>query len=92
MPGGGVFSNLFGWPGTWGTGGNLVAWVICGGAAAVWLRAKLKAHHLAEMAQARKHHAELLAQAQEHHDATQRLLAAHCTELKQHITDTAGKG
>jgi hypothetical protein len=34
----GILTDLFG-PGTWGAGGNLVAWVICGalGVTAAWL-------------------------------------------------------
>ena len=38
VPGGGILLTLFG-PGTWGAGGNIVAWVICGAltAAGTWL-------------------------------------------------------
>lgn len=25
-----IWHALFGWPGSWGTAGNLVAWVVCG--------------------------------------------------------------
>ena len=66
----GVVRDLFG-PGTWGAGGNLVAWVLCGAMAGGWLRAKLKAHETL----ARLHHQQKLDQAQEHHDA----LVAHVT-------------
>ena len=54
----GVLRDLFG-AGTWGTGGNLVAWVLCGAVAGLWLRAKLKAHE----ALARLHHQQAMDQA-----------------------------
>jgi Na+/melibiose symporter-like transporter len=62
------FSDLFG-PGTWGTGGNMVAWIICGLLAGLWLRARMQAHLAVQMAQARRHHQEKMAQAEEHHQA-----------------------
>lgn len=58
-----IWNALFGWPGTWGAGGNLVAWVICGGLAAAWLRAKLKAHQ----ALAKRHHDQVMATADAAH-------------------------
>ena len=72
-----IWTALFGWPGAWGTGGNLVAWIICGAIAGLWLRAKLKAHHLAQLAQGLRHHKALMAQAQKHHQ-----------ELMAHVTAT----
>ena len=88
---GGVLRNLFG-AGTWGTGGNLVAWIICGVLAGLLLRAKLKAQD----ALAKLHHQQAADQRQEHHDAAmdqiKLQLATHCTDLKQHITNTAGSG
>jgi len=82
----GTLKDLFG-PGTWGTGGNLVAWILCGLLAGLWLRAKLRAqaalarlHHQQATDQRQEHHDAAMAQAQEHHDATQ-----------QHITVTSGK-
>lgn len=71
-----ILTDLFG-PGTWGTGGNMVAWVICGCIGFGWLHAKEKARHLAKMRQADDQHAELMAQGAEHHEA-----------LKEHITAT----
>lgn len=82
----GIVRDLFG-PGTWGTGGNLVAWVICGAVAAVWLRAKLKAHHLAELAQAARHHKELMAQAATQHQELKAHITAHCADIREHIDD-----
>ena len=86
---GGVLRNLFG-AGTWGTGGNLVAWVLCGLLAGLWLRARLRA----QTALAKLHHQQATAQRPEHHaaamDQMKRQLAAHCTDLKDHITQTAG--
>lgn len=46
---------LFG-PSTWGAGGNMVAWVICGALGFGWLHSKEKARHLIRMQQAEKHH------------------------------------
>jgi hypothetical protein len=63
-----ILTGLFGWPGTWGTGGNLVAWVLCGTAGFAWLHAKQKARHIQALAQSAQHHKELLAQAEKHHD------------------------
>jgi hypothetical protein len=51
---------LFG-PSTWGAGGNMVAWVICGCLGFGWLHSKEKARHLARMAQAQRHHAAVMA-------------------------------
>jgi len=88
-----VFTALFGWPAAWGTGGNLIAWVICGALGGLLLRAKLQAHQVALMAQAARHHKELMAQAAEHHQALKEhvsvQLAAHCTDLKEHISKVA---
>ena len=61
---------LFG-PGTYGAGGNMVAWVSCGASAGLWLRGRLKAHE----ALARLHHQQKMAQSQANHDA----LIAHVT-------------
>lgn len=76
-----ILRDLFG-PGTWGTGGNMVAWVICGVIGLGWLHAKEKARHLARVKQADQHHAEAMAQAERHHE-----------EMKQHVTErTSGNG
>lgn len=49
--------DLFG-PGTWGTGGNMVAWVICGVLAFGWQhRQNLKLHHAREAAAEARHQA-----------------------------------
>jgi hypothetical protein len=69
---------LFG-PGAWGTGGNMVAWVICGALGFGWLHSKEKARHLARMTQAARHQKELLDQAAEHHE-----------DMKRHVTETIG--
>jgi hypothetical protein len=61
-----ILRDLFG-PGTWGTGGNLVAWILCGAVAAGWLRAKLKAHE----ALARLHHQQAMDKA----DAARKIAA-----------------
>jgi len=64
---------LFG-PGAWGTGGNLVAWVLCGVLAGLWLRGKLRA----QTALARLHHQQRTDQAQAHHE-----------DMKAHVTAVA---
>ena len=65
----GLLRVLFG-AGTWGAGGNLVAWVLCGAIAAAWLRAKLRA----QAALARLHHQQKMDQASEHHEELRREL------------------
>lgn len=72
---------LFG-PGTWGAGGNMVAWAICGVLGFGWLYAKEKANHLARMRQAELHHAEKLAQAEKHHQKLLRVAA----DTYRHVT------
>jgi hypothetical protein len=79
---------LFG-PGTWGSGGNMVAWVICGCIGFGWLHAKEKARHIQRLAQAAAHHKELLAQADAHHAEMKQQLAAHCADVKEHVTTVA---
>jgi hypothetical protein len=61
-----ILNDLFG-PGTWGTGGNLVAWVICGAIGFGWLHSKEKARHLAHLDAMQRHHAEAMALANKHH-------------------------
>lgn len=68
--------DLFG-PGTWGTGGNMVAWVICGGLAFANVRARDLAHHRERMDQADAHHKE----AMEHHAAVRTHLEQHGAKL-----------
>jgi putative copper export protein len=67
--------DLFG-AGTWGAGGNLVAWVVCGTISFGSLHAVLHARHLAVLAQARLHHRERMDQADRHHE-----------EMKDHVTE-----
>ncbi len=92
-----IWTDLFGWPGTFGAGGNMVAWVICGCIAFSWLHAKEKARHVAKMAQAARHHDEKMAQAAEHHEALRALAEKHHQEqldradvhheaLRQHVS------
>lgn len=59
-----VLRDLFG-AGTWGAGGNFVAWVLCGGIGFGWSHVK-----------AVRRHKELMAQNEAHHQA----LKAHVTE------------
>lgn len=80
-----ILEALFGWPAAWGTGGNLIAWVICGAISFGWLRAKLHAHHVAQMAQSARHHKELMAQADTHHQELKAYLTAHCADIKEHV-------
>ena len=70
------FFTLFG-AGTWGSGGNMVAWVICGVIAFTWQhRQNVRLHNL-RMALAKAQHAEVLQQARNHHEA-----------IKDHIVTT----
>jgi hypothetical protein len=80
----GVLRDLFG-PGTWGTGGNLVAWILCGVLAGLWLRARMKAHHLAQLALAARHHRDKTTQAQSHHEQ----LLGQAAEYQQQLLDQA---
>jgi hypothetical protein len=83
---------LFGWPGTWGTGGNMVAWVICGTLGLGWLHAKEKARHLQKMAQAARHHQEVIDQANEHHKTQMDLLRKQHSLLADQIAGQPPKG
>lgn len=88
-----ILAALFGWPAAWSTGGNLIAWVICGLIGGLLLRAKLQAHHVAQMAQAARHHKELMAQAATNHQELKahvsQQMAAHCNDLKQQVSAAA---
>jgi hypothetical protein len=81
--------DLFG-AGTWGTGGNMVAWVICGGLAFANVRARDKAHHAAAMLLARRHHDERIAQAEEHHQAAMALAREHHAVLTRRTANDPG--
>lgn len=92
-------ADLFG-PGTWGTGGNMVAWVICGIIAGLWLHAKLKAQHAAATALARLHHKQaleqsaaqhkdLMAQQARNHAAVNRRLEDHAALIASAVTAPA---
>lgn len=72
MPFHAILIALFGWPGTWGTGGNMVAWAICGGITFGWLRSVERSKKVI----AGLRHQELLDQAELHHEA-----------LKEHISN-----
>ena len=84
-----VLRALFG-SGTWGAGGNMVAWVLCGGLGFGWLHSKEEARHLAKMAQATLNHQELLDQAQAHHEALLAQAQEHHEALKAHVTAATG--
>jgi hypothetical protein len=79
-----ILTVLFG-PGTWGAGGNMVAWVLCGVISFGWLHSREKARHLQLLAQAGRHHQELLAQARDHHQAEMERMDAHLTTVKAHV-------
>jgi hypothetical protein len=49
---------LFG-AGTWGAGGNLVAWVLCGGLAFGWSHVKAVGRHKELMAQSAAQHEDM---------------------------------
>jgi hypothetical protein len=79
---------FFGWPGG-GVWSNLLASAICVGVAWWRLRAKMIAHHAAQMAQAARHHKEQLTQADVHHKERLASAAAHCADLKEHVETVA---
>jgi hypothetical protein len=74
---------LFG-PGTWGAGGNLVAWAICGILGGLLIRAQARGRALAQIALAKQHQRERQAQHEELREMHQ--------ELKEHITRTVNGG
>lgn len=53
-----ILRDLFG-AGTWGAGGNLIAWVLCGGLAFGWSHVKAQARHVELLEQQRTQHEEL---------------------------------
>lgn len=72
---------------------NLMASALCAGV--VWWRLHRRAvvHHAEQLALAATLHLERLDQADRHHEAVKRQLAAHCSDLKDHVTaQLAGPG
>lgn len=67
--------------GTWGAGGNMVAWVLCGYFAFSWQHAKAEARHRQQADQDEARHHELLAQNERHH-----------REMKDHVSRHLKKG
>ena len=89
-----ILRDLFG-AGTWGTGGNMVAWVICGTLGLGWLHAKEKARHLAKMAQAASHHQAQMELLAGQHKAQMDLLRKQHSQLSDQVADAqvnAGAG
>lgn len=78
---------LFG-PGTWGSGGNMVAWVICGCIGFSWLHAKEKARHLAKMAQAARHHQDQLDLMKSQHQDQMSLIRHNHSLLSDQVAAT----
>jgi type VI protein secretion system component VasK len=67
---------LFAWPATFGTGGNMVAWAVCGVIAFGWQhRQNLRLHQAREDA-AQARHEEAMAKADAHHEALKAHVAA----------------
>lgn len=86
-----IWTDLFGWPGTWGTGGNLVAWVLCGAIAFSWLHAKEKARHIAKMAQAARHHQDQMTLLAQQHKDQMDLLRRQHSQLSDQVAASAPK-
>lgn len=84
-----ILRDLFG-AGTWGTGGNMVAWVICGTLGIGWLHGKEKARHLAKMRQAQAHHDEAQAQSAAQHQELMAKADDQHAALTEHITAATG--
>jgi hypothetical protein len=78
---------LFG-PSTWGAGGNMVAWVICGVLGFGWLHARQKALHVARMAQAARHHQDETDLANKHHQEQMDLLRKQHSQLSDQVAAT----
>jgi hypothetical protein len=72
-----VFWKILFGPGTWGSGGNLFAWVLCGGLSFLWLNVLQKERHIQAMTQAREHHEAMTQQAEDHH----RAMKAHVASM-----------
>lgn len=71
-------------PSTWGAGGNMLAWVLCGGIAFSWQHSRIKKLNVQRMAQAAQHHSAVMAElktqalvAEQHHQETHRRLGEH---------------
>ena len=71
---------------------NLLASAICTGL--VWWRLHRRSviQHAEQMALAARLHFERLDQAEKHHDEVKRQLAAHCSDLRDHITAQSSSG
>lgn len=82
------WKTLFG-PGTWGSGGNVFAWVLCGGLSFLWLNVLQKERHIQAMTQAREHQEDRKHQAAEHHRELLDLACRHHREMKEHVTALA---
>jgi len=85
------WNTLFG-PGTWGAGGNMVAWVLCGGLSFLWLNVIQRERHWLALKQADRHHREKMDQADRHHREQLELAREHHADMKRHVAVTAGQG
>lgn len=82
------WKTLFG-PGTWGAGGNMVAWVLCGGLSFLWLNVIMKERHVQQLAQAKRHHDEKMEQSRAHHREQTAQAERHHQAMKAHVTSVA---
>ena len=73
-----ILRDLFG-AGTWGAGGNFVAWILCGSLGFGWQHVKAKARHQQATQQRQVHYDEVMAQ-----------IAANHEDMKQHVTAATG--
>lgn len=79
------FNDFFG-PGTWGTGGNMIAWVVCGILAFSWQHRQNLKLHRERLALARAQHQEaLMAAALRHQDMKNHVTQQH-EDMKNHVT------
>jgi hypothetical protein len=65
--------------------GNLIASGVCAVLIFWRLRARMIAHHAAQLAQSARHHRQQMAQAAAHHQETIELAEAHHADLRKHV-------
>lgn len=81
---------LFG-PGTWGSGGNMVAWALCGGLGFLWANVIQKERHLRAIAQEHRHHNDRADQAERHHREQLAVAREHHEDMKKHVAATIAR-
>lgn len=81
---------LFG-PGTWGSGGNMVAWALCGGLGFLWANVIQKERHLRAISREHRHHKDRMEQAERHHKEQMAVARDHHEDMKRHVAATVAQ-